>query len=74
MDDPTVGIIGLSLCVAVFTYYTLWVIVSPFYEPISLLFPPVRYALIIPAFIGILFIGSLVIFTTIKIRNTKLVN
>lgn len=63
MNSSTCGFLLLIGCCSFFAYYTLWVIVSPFYPPLAGLFPSARYALIIPAFSGTVFIGSLILYT-----------
>lgn len=63
LNSSAIGVCLIIICSVFFLYYTLWVIVSPFYEPISLLFPSTSYALVIPAFMGMCFIGSLIAYT-----------
>lgn len=63
MNSSTCGFLLLIGCCSFFAYYTLWVIVLPFYPPLADLFPSARYALIIPAFSGTVFIGSLILYT-----------
>mmetsp|Transcript_33716 Transcript_33716/g.34344 ORF Transcript_33716/g.34344 Transcript_33716/m.34344 type:complete len:83 (+) Transcript_33716:293-541(+) len=51
-SDKVFGMALLSLSISIFTYYTTWVIVLPFIEPPNPLhnfFPPVVYAIAIPA-------------------------
>ena len=71
MNDRTKGKILLTVSCIFFSYYTAWVILLPFSDPdhaVNQLFPPVRYALMIPVLMGLAFIGGLVLFTVYHIR------
>jgi NADH:ubiquinone oxidoreductase subunit 2 (subunit N) len=71
MSDAALGNILLIVSCLAFCYYTAWVIMLPFSDPdhaINQLFPPVRYALLVPASIGMAFIGTLVVFTVYHIQ------
>lgn len=59
MNDRTLGIILLSLSLAFYIYFTIWIIVTPFYSEVEYFFPPVRNALLTAGTLGLLFIGSL---------------
>lgn len=63
MNDRTLGAILLISAIIFYIYFTIWVIGTPFYPAVASLFPPVRYALLTAATIGLLFIGSLSVFT-----------
>ncbi|CEM16437.1 unnamed protein product [Vitrella brassicaformis CCMP3155] len=55
-----VGAALLVLSGAIFVYYTLWTIITPFLEsdnPIQRLFPPREYAIILPVFAGVTLMG-----------------
>lgn len=57
IENRELGKIILTLTLASFVYYTLWVIVLPFVDKeyldsVSIYFPPLELALAIPAFIG----------------------
>lgn len=66
MSDAALGNILLIISCLSFCYYTAWVIMLPFSDPdhaINQLFPPVRYALLVPASTG-----TLVVFTVYHIQ------
>jgi NADH:ubiquinone oxidoreductase subunit 2 (subunit N) len=66
MNDAALGKILLIISCLSFGYYTAWVIMLPFSDPdhaINQLFPPVHYALLVPASLGLAFVGGLVVFT-----------
>ncbi|XP_071442812.1 uncharacterized protein Dpm2 isoform X3 [Hetaerina americana] len=74
VSDAQLGKIILVLSVSLFVYYSLWLWVPPFLSPSSFytfpkLFPPIRYALILPAVSGMLFIGGLLVFTIVALQN-----
>ena len=57
IENCELGKVILTLTLVSFTYYTLWVIVLPFVDKeyldsVSVYFPPLEFALAIPAFIG----------------------
>lgn len=65
LDDPALGKLILIVFGLLYLYYTLWIYALPFAEDedyLALFFPSIRYALIIPATIGTLFIGSIILF------------
>jgi hypothetical protein len=71
MNDVALGKILLIISCLSFCYYTAWVIMLPFSDrvhTISQLFPPIHYALLVPASVGLAFIGSLVVFTVYHIQ------
>jgi hypothetical protein len=71
MNDAALGKILLIISCLSFCYYTAWVIMLPFSDrehAINQLFPPVRYALLVPASVGLAVIGSLVVFTVYHIQ------
>jgi len=66
MNDAALGKILLIISCLCFGYYTAWVIMLPFSDPdhaINQFFPPVNYALLVPASLGLAFVGGLVVFT-----------
>ena len=54
------GAVALFLSVVVWVYYTVWVILSPFYEDtwFSTLFPELKYAVQVPVVLGAIFTCS----------------
>lgn len=65
LDDPSLGKFFLIVFGLLYLYYTLWIYALPFADDedyLTLFFPPIRYALIIPAIFGTLFIGSIIVF------------
>jgi hypothetical protein len=74
MNDAALGKILLIIICIFFCYYTAWVIVLPFTDPghaINHLFRPVRYALLVPVSMGLIFIGTLVVFTVYHIHCAR---
>jgi NADH:ubiquinone oxidoreductase subunit 2 (subunit N) len=74
MSDAVLGKILLIISCLSFCYYTAWVFMLPFTDPdhaLNQLFPPVRYALLVPASMGLAFIGTLVVYTVYHIRNAR---
>ncbi len=68
LDDSTLGKLVLITSGILYLYYTFWIYVLPFADDedwMTIFFPPIRYALLVPAVIGSLFIGTLVVFTLI---------
>lgn len=63
MNDRRLGSILLVTGLAFYIYFFFWVIVSPFYPQVASVFPPVRYALLSSATLGLIFVGTLSIFT-----------
>lgn len=62
LDDATLGKLVLVVFGLLYFYYTFWIYILPFVDEenfITLFFPSVRYALIVPAILGSLFIGTL---------------
>lgn len=73
MNDRTLGVLLVALSVFSGIYYTAWVIGLPFFDPdhfIHNLFPPGELALLIPALMGLAFIGSLIVFCVVELRAT----
>ncbi|XP_052131242.1 uncharacterized protein LOC127751556 [Frankliniella occidentalis] len=71
MNDTTLGCLLIVLSVGFGIYYTAWVIGLPFFEAdhfIHNLFPSVHFALLIPALMGLAFIGSLIVFCFIELK------
>jgi len=64
-SDREKGKVVLIVTIAVFLYYTVWVIGLPFIDDSKLqsLFYSHNIALVAPAIFGLCFIGGLVIFT-----------
>jgi dolichyl-phosphate mannosyltransferase polypeptide 2 regulatory subunit len=75
LADRTIGFVFLTISVAVFSYYSVWVLVTPFVEeahPIHKYFLPREYAITIP--LGLLLVGLFVIATflsLVMIRSGK---
>jgi len=68
----TIGQLILCLSSVLLVYYILWVVGLPFAGPDDLftqLFPHPRYALLVPAACGLVFISSLTAFTVWSIYN-----
>lgn len=68
LDDATLGKLVLIIFGILYFYYTIWIYILPFADDedyIVLFFPPIKYALIIPALMGTLFVGTLIIFTLV---------
>ncbi|KAK3916646.1 Nicotinamide riboside kinase 2 [Frankliniella fusca] len=77
MNDTTFGCLLIVLSVGFGTYYTAWVIGLPFFDRdhfIHNLFPSVHLALLIPALMGLAFIGSLIVFCVIALRASSSVS
>lgn len=69
IDDSTLGKRTLVIFGLLYIYYTFWIFVLPFVDDdnfITLFFPPIKYALLVPALIGTIFIGTLIIFTLVN--------
>lgn len=69
IDDSTLGKRILVIFGLLYIYYTFWIYVLPFADDdnfITLFFPPIKYALLVPALIGTIFIGTLIIFTLVN--------
>lgn len=65
LDDSTLGKLILIVSIILYVYYTFWIYGLPFADEdnfVTLFFPPIRYALIVPAICGTLFIGSILLF------------
>lgn len=74
MHDRTVGCSLVILSLTFSVYYTVWVIGLPFFDEdhfIHQLFPPLYFALLIPALMGLAFIGSLIIFCVVELKGAK---
>jgi NADH:ubiquinone oxidoreductase subunit 2 (subunit N) len=74
MNDAALGKILLIISCLSFCYYTAWVIMLPFTDSdhaINQLFPPVHYALLVPASMGLTFIGTLVVLTVYHIQCAR---
>lgn len=55
MDDRSAGLAIFVVATALFAYYTVWVLVTPFIEPghvVLTWFPDRVYAILIPAYAG----------------------
>jgi Dolichol phosphate-mannose biosynthesis regulatory protein (DPM2) len=55
------GALALFLSILVWVYYTIWVILTPFYDNtwFSTLFPQLSYAVQVPVVIGSVFVCSI---------------
>lgn len=74
MNDKALGSLLISLSASFSFYYTVWIIGLPFFDSehfIHSLFPPVHFALIVPALMGLVFIGSLVVFCIVELKKTQ---
>ena len=72
MNDRTLGFFMVVSSVAFTVYYSVWIIGLPFFDSdhfIHNLFPPVYFALLVPALMGLAFIGSLIVFCMIELRD-----
>jgi hypothetical protein len=78
MNDAALGKLLLMISCVSFCYYTAWVIMLPFTDPGHainyVLFQPVRYALLVPASMGLTFIGTLAVFTVYHIHCASIRN
>ncbi|PNF13777.1 hypothetical protein B7P43_G12838, partial [Cryptotermes secundus] len=64
MSDAALGNILLIISCLSFCYYTAWVIMLLFSDPdhaINRVFPPVHYALLVPASTGLAFAGTVTV-------------
>lgn len=74
MNDRSLGGALVTLSVAFGVYYSAWVIGLPFFDRdhfIHHLFPPVQFALLIPALMGLVFIGSLIVFCVVELQSAS---
>ncbi|XP_046404603.1 uncharacterized protein LOC124169850 isoform X2 [Ischnura elegans] len=74
VSDAQLGKLIVVSSLSLFVYYTLWLWVPPFISKSTLesfpyIFPPTRYALLVPALSGMLFIGGLLVFTINALQN-----
>lgn len=75
MKDKTIGCILIALSASFSFYYSVWIIALPFFDHehlIHSLFPPIHFALLVPALMGLVFIGSLIIFCMIELRKAQI--
>ncbi|KAG5727982.1 hypothetical protein E4T56_gene19395 [Termitomyces sp. T112] len=75
-SDKAVGVAMLLAAAVVFTYYTTWALLLPFFDSsseIHVFFPPREWAVRIPAFILIVGISAIGLFvgSTIAKENRK---
>jgi len=73
MQDRIIGALLVSVSVVGVVYYTMWVLILPFFSndhPVHSMFPPITVALLIPALLGLAFIGSLVVLTVAAIHTS----
>lgn len=74
MNDKNIGSLLIALSASFSFYYSVWVIGLPFFDSdhfIHSLFPPVHFALLVPALMGLVFIGSLIIFCIIELKKAR---
>ncbi|XP_017842109.1 dolichol-phosphate mannose synthase subunit 2 [Drosophila busckii] len=67
-SNAQLGKIILFSAIAVFFYYFFWVAILPFMildegNPIRSLFPPLKYAFIVPTVCGVIFLGGIAVFS-----------
>eukprot|EP00897_Mesotaenium_endlicherianum_P003019 jgi/Mesen1/2745/ME000169S01917 len=70
VSDWLVGFLLLSLGIAVFSYYTVWVIVTPFMPEdhfLNAYFLSREYAIILPVVAGVILLSLLLIFVGITL-------
>jgi hypothetical protein len=48
-DGRVLGVAGLALSIGLISYYTVWVLIAPFIDGSERFFPPVEYAIAVPA-------------------------
>lgn len=68
IDDSTLGRSVLIVFGLLYLYYTFWIYALPFVDDDNFVlrfFPPVKYALLVPAVLGTIFIGTLVTFIVV---------
>ncbi|CCI48615.1 unnamed protein product [Albugo candida] len=56
-SDRTAGMLVLSITSFLYSYYTIWVILTPFIDsdhPVQRLFAPYHFALVLPAIVLVL--------------------
>ncbi|XP_064541712.1 uncharacterized protein Dpm2 [Drosophila montana] len=67
-SNAQLGKIILLIAIAVFFYYFFWVAILPFMildegNPILSLFPPLKYAFIVPTVFGVICLGGIAVFS-----------
>lgn len=72
-NDHEKGIVTLIIVFVIFLYYTVWLIGLPFFEDTILLnfFLSHNIALLCPAVAGLVFIGSLFVFTIYHLNSNS---
>lgn len=77
-SNALLGKLILALTLSVFAYYFFWVGVLPFMvidsseaSWIHSLFPDRKFAFLVPAVFGVVFIGGLSVFTLYHLRSVK---
>ncbi|KAJ7517856.1 hypothetical protein O6H91_21G043400 [Diphasiastrum complanatum] len=61
LADRTVGFVLLLFSISLFSYYTFWVIITPFVDS-DHFFPAREYAIFIPALAGVTLLSLIMIF------------
>mmetsp|Transcript_3655 Transcript_3655/g.8910 ORF Transcript_3655/g.8910 Transcript_3655/m.8910 type:complete len:87 (+) Transcript_3655:2-262(+) len=65
MDDSSAGLAICVVSTALFAYYTVWVLVTPFVEPghaVLRWFPDRLYAVLVPAYAGTCLVAGVAAF------------
>lgn len=77
IDDSTLGRSILFVSGLFYMYYTFWIYAVPFVDDnnfLLLLFPPVKFALLVPATLGTVFVSTLVSFVVLKFLSSWITN
>ncbi|PTQ35935.1 hypothetical protein MARPO_0067s0029 [Marchantia polymorpha] len=74
LGDRTVGFLLLIFSLSLFSYYTFWVVITPFVDSehfIHLYFPAREFAIIIPVLAGVLLLSFVAIFIGVVILRSR---
>jgi len=77
VSDKIVGLLFLGISLFVFSYYTIWVFITPFFEHHYIteeFFPPREWAIIVPIIliiIGITAVASFISYVLITDKRKK---
>ncbi|XP_078176249.1 dolichol phosphate-mannose biosynthesis regulatory protein-like protein [Carex rostrata] len=74
LGDKAVGALLTTVSLAIFTYYTFWVVILPFVESdhfIHQYFLPSEFAVLIPVFAGVALLCFLSVFVGLVMVKSK---
>ncbi|KAL2613503.1 hypothetical protein R1flu_025195 [Riccia fluitans] len=74
LGDRTVGFLLLAFSLSLFSYYTFWVVITPFVDSdhfIHLYFPDREFAVIIPVVAGVILLSFVSIFIGVVLLRAK---